>query len=58
MTLYEAQIRIKWLESQLAECYRLTGADPDGDSDACLAEFAVDEVRRMREENDRIEAQS
>lgn len=40
------------LIGQLAECYRLSGADPDGDSDAHLAPYAVQEVRRLREESD------
>ena len=40
------------LESALAECYRLSGADPDGDEDWRLACHAVDEVRRLREESD------
>jgi DNA repair exonuclease SbcCD ATPase subunit len=43
-------------ESQLAECYRLTGADPDGDEDWRLAPFAVQEVKRFREESDEDEA--
>lgn len=37
-------------QQQLAECYRLTGADPDGNTDAALAPYAVAEVKRMREE--------
>lgn len=40
--------------AQLAECYRLTGADPDGDSDSMLAKFAVEEVRRLREKFDQL----
>lgn len=39
---------IDTLRAQLAECYRLTGADPDGNEDAMLAPHAVDEVRRLR----------
>jgi hypothetical protein len=38
--------------SQLAECYRLSGADPDGDPDWMLAKDAVVEVKRMRAELD------
>lgn len=40
------------LIAALAECYRLTGADPDGDEDWRLAQNAVDEVRRLRVELD------
>lgn len=36
----------------LAECYRLTGTDPDGNEDWRLAPSAVDEVKRLREESD------
>lgn len=39
----------------LAECYRLTGADPSDGSDAMLAREAVDEVRRFRAEYDELE---
>ena len=39
---------------RLAECYRLTGADPDGNSDARLAPYAVDEVRRLRHDHDAL----
>lgn len=40
------------LVGMLAECYRLTGADPDGNEDWRLAPHAVAEVRRMRAEHD------
>lgn len=40
------------LTKELAECYRLTGADSDGNTDAMLAEHAVSEVRRLRRELD------
>lgn len=40
------------LEAQLAECYRLSGADPDGNEDWRLAPQAVEEVRRLRQESD------
>lgn len=42
----------KRLRSDLAECYRITGADPDGDDDAMLARKAVAAVKRLREESD------
>lgn len=45
------------LKAQLAECYKLSGADPDGDTDAHLAKYAVQEVRTMRERYDEMEAQ-
>jgi hypothetical protein len=47
-----AQDKIKTLESQLAECYRLTGADPDGNEDWRLAQHAVSEVRDLRRDHD------
>jgi len=46
--------RVEKLERDLAECYRLTGSDPDGDSDRHLARHAVRAVRELREENGRI----
>lgn len=39
-------------DAALAECYRLTGADPDGNEDWRLAPDAVGEVRRLRAEYD------
>lgn len=39
-------------EAQLAECYRLSGADSDGDDDAHLAKHAVQAVRELREQSD------
>lgn len=42
-------------ERALAECYRLTGADPDGATDFTLAGEATSEVRRMRAELDAAE---
>jgi hypothetical protein len=37
--------------AQLAECYRLTGAEPDeGDDDTTLASRAPTEVARLRQE--------
>lgn len=44
------------LIAALAECYRLTGADPDGNEDWRLAEDAVKEVRRLRHEVERLDA--
>jgi hypothetical protein len=43
---------VNTLIERLAECYRLSGADPDGDEDWRLARHAVDEVRRLRKECD------
>lgn len=48
-------MKVVHLEKQLAECYRLTGADPDGNEDWRLAEQAVSEVKRLREEFDELE---
>jgi hypothetical protein len=45
-------------EKDLAECYRLSGADPDGDEDCKLAPHAVTEVKRMREEFDTAQAEN
>ena len=42
--------------ADLAECYRLSGADPDGDEDWRLAERAVEEVRRLRTDYDKAAA--
>lgn len=42
-------------EAALAECYRLTGADPDGNEDWRLAPEAVAEVARLRKECDLAE---
>jgi hypothetical protein len=40
------------LTADLAECFRLSGADPDGNEDWRLAPRAVEEVRRMRDDLD------
>ena len=40
------------LKRQLAECFRLSGADPDGNEDWRLAPRAVEEVRRLRSDYD------
>lgn len=39
-------------QAQLAECYRLSGADPDGNEDWRLAPEAVEEVRQLRQDSD------
>jgi antitoxin (DNA-binding transcriptional repressor) of toxin-antitoxin stability system len=39
----------------LAECYRVTGADPDGAPDGMLASMALAEVTRLRQEADAAE---
>ena len=38
----------------LAECFRLSGADPDGNEDWRLAPSAVAEVRELRDEYDQV----
>lgn len=43
------------LRSDLAECYRLTGADPDGNDDWMLATHAVQAVKELRAEVDELE---
>lgn len=48
---------IESLIAALAQCYRLTGADPDGDEDWRLAPHAVEEVKRLRAEHDALEAE-
>lgn len=45
---------IMQLKGQLAECYRLSGADPDGNEDWRLAPSAVAEVKRLREDYDAL----
>lgn len=52
-----ADDRCTALEQQLAECYRLSGADPDGNENWRLAKDAVAEVRRLRKEFDDAEQQ-
>ena len=56
-TIISLKARVTELEGGLAECYRLSGADPDSNEDWRLAANAVAEVRRMREESDQAEAQ-
>jgi hypothetical protein len=48
---------LETLQAQLAECYRLTGEDPDGAPDSMLAEHAVEAVREMRTLHDEQGAQ-
>lgn len=48
------QEKIARLEHDLSECYKLTGADPDGNEDWRLAAYARDEVRRFRQEFDEL----
>jgi DNA repair exonuclease SbcCD ATPase subunit len=54
--LNEAERTVAKLQGMLAECYRLTGADADGNEDWRLAQRAMDEVRRLRRESDAAEA--
>lgn len=48
--------RVAELEKDLADCFRLTGADPDGNEDWRLARDAVKEVAAMRTDLDLEEA--
>lgn len=48
--------RIAELHKDLADCFRLTGADPDGNEDWRLAPDAVKEVAAMRTDLDLAEA--
>lgn len=48
------ELYVKRLKGQLAECFRLTGADPDGNEDWRLAEDAVDEVKGLRADHDQL----
>ena len=43
---------VERLHFLLAECYRATGADPDGNDDAMLARHALVKVKMLREEAD------
>lgn len=52
---YQEQV-IAVRDGWLAECYRLTGADPDGNEDWRLAPGAVQEVARLRKEFDGSQA--
>lgn len=46
------QEKIARLEHDLAECYKISGADPDGNEDWRLAQRAVDAVRELRSDYD------
>jgi len=48
----KAEQEVERLKDELGECYRLSGADPDGDSNAHLAQDAVQACREGREEWD------
>ena len=48
--------RVAELEKDLADCFRLTGADPDSNEDWRLARWAVKEVAAMRTDLDLAEA--
>lgn len=50
--LKQKDAQIDRLTADLAECYRLSGADPDGNEDWRLALRAVEEVRRLRADYD------
>lgn len=52
--LADARAQIDILTRALAECYRLTGADPDGNEDWRLAPQAVREVSRLRDDHDAL----
>jgi hypothetical protein len=51
----EVEAEVKRLRTDLATCYRLTGADPDVDEDWRLAGYAVAQVQRLREEADQAD---
>jgi len=48
--------RVAELHKDLADCFRLTGADPDSNEDWRLARWAVKEVAAMRTDLDLVEA--
>ena len=52
----EHDAEVSRLTADLAACYRLSGADPDGNEDWRLAPYAVEEVTRLREELDEADA--
>lgn len=56
-TLTQIDAELAQARADLAECFRLTGADPDGAGDPMLAREALDEVRRFRKEYDELEEQ-
>jgi hypothetical protein len=53
-TLADAQATIAALQAQLATCFKLSGADPDGNEDWRLAPHAVEEVTRLRNDCDEL----
>lgn len=53
----KAEAEAAKLTAELGKCYRLSGADPDGDSDQMLAPYAVQEVKRLRSEFDAVSDQ-
>lgn len=50
----DAQATITALQAQLATCFKLSGADPDGNEDWRLAPHAVEEVTRLRKDYDEL----
>jgi hypothetical protein len=53
-TLADAQATIAALQAQLATCFKLSGADPDGNEDWRLAPHAVEEVTRLHNDCDEL----
>ena len=49
-----AKAQVAALQAQLATCFKLSGADPDGNEDWRLAPHAVDEVTRLRNDYDEL----
>lgn len=49
-------LKVAAAEGRLAECFRQSGADPDGNEDWRLAKEAVQEVTRMRRDWDAAES--
>jgi len=54
LTKADAQATIAALQAQLATCFKLSGADPDGNEDWRLAPHAVEEVTRLRNDCDEL----
>ena len=50
----DAQATVEALQAQLATCFKLSGADPDGNEDWRLAPHAVEEVTRLRNDCDEL----
>ena len=53
----QAEAALAQREQELAECYRQSGADPDGNDNATLADHAVKEVTQLRRDSDAAEAE-